>query len=322
MLTLASGESSLVVAPEHGAGVVGWMLGSTPILRRGLPQASARGDRYAMGCFPLVPYGNRIAQARFVWRGTEYRLKRNFGDQPHSIHGLGWQRAWSLAEVTPGSVALTLDHRPDESWPFAFTAFIRYSLSGPNLTVAIQMTNRHHAPAPAGIGLHPHFPKLNDPALRFEASGAWRNGPDSLPLRHGAPPAEWRHGDPRPVVHSRLDNCFTGWDGTADIVAGPASLRIESSGALRQLQVFTPSWADFFCVEPVSQIPDAINRPNLPADQAMHILEPNKTLGATIRLCPTGGSRKVEPVKLYPDGADASCLSEPHRAWSMPPRGR
>lgn len=284
MLTLASGESSLVVAPEYGAGLIGWVLGDTPILRRALAQASARGDRYAMGSFPLVPYGNRTAQARFVWRGTEYRLKRNFGDQPHSIHGLGWQRAWLLAGVTPGSVALTLDHRPDESWPFAFTAFISYSLSGATLTVEIRLTNRHDAPAPAGIGLHPHFPKLNDPALRFEATGAWQNGPDSLPLHHGTPPAEWRHAEPRPVAQSRLDNCFTGWDGTADIVAGPASLRIEASAVFGQLQVFTPSWAEFFCVEPVSHVPDALNRPDLPADQAMCVLEPDETLGGTIRL--------------------------------------
>jgi aldose 1-epimerase len=50
------------------------------------------------------------------------------------------------------------------------------------------------------------------------------------------------------------------------------------------LQVFTPSWADFFCVEPVSHSPDAINRPDLPADQAMHVLEPGAVLAGRISL--------------------------------------
>ncbi len=90
--------------------------------------------------------------------------------------------------------------------------------------------------------------------------------------------------EPRRIAESRLDNCFTGWDRTADIQAGPASLRIEASEAFRQLQVFTPSWADFFCVEPVSHMPDAVNRPDLPADQAMHVLRPNETVSGTIRL--------------------------------------
>ena len=85
-----------------------------------------------------------------------------------------------------------------------------------------------------------------------------------------------------------MDNCFTGWDGTADFQSGPASLRIEASEVFRQLQVFTPSWADFFCVEPVSHVPDALNHADLPTDQTMHILQPNETLGGTVRFTPIG----------------------------------
>ena len=291
MLTLTSGASSLVVAPEHGAGLTGWMLGRTPILRRASPQASAGGVSHAMGCFPLLPYANRMGGARFHWRGTDYALRRNFGDRQHAIHGVGWQRAWTVTEPTARSVTLTLDHQPDESWPFAFHAMIAYSLSGTALTVAMRLTNRHDAPAPAGIGLHPYFPgahnpAAHDPALCFQATGAWQNCPDSLPLRHGPTHADWRHDQPRPVGESRLDNCFTGWSGTADIQAGPASLRIEASAAFRHLQVFTPSGADFFCVEPVSHVPDALNRPDLPVEQAMHVLFPEETLMGTMRLCP------------------------------------
>jgi aldose 1-epimerase len=65
-------------------------------------------------------------------------------------------------------------------------------------------------------------------------------------------------------------------------------MRIEATEVFRQVQVFTPSWADFFCVEPVSHVPDALNHTDLPADQAMHVLEPNETLGGTVRLIPTG----------------------------------
>jgi aldose 1-epimerase len=189
----------------------------------------------------------------------------------------------------PQSAKLALDHHPDVCWPFAFQASVGYDLAAAGLTVTIELTNRHNGPAPAGIGLHPFFPRSHDPALRFEATGAWENGFDALPMRHGEPPADWLHTRPRPVTRSRLDNCFTGWDGVAEISAGPASLRIEASGAFRQLQVFTPFWADFFCVEPVSHTPDAINRSDLAEDQAMHVLEPDATLSGTIRLCPAGG---------------------------------
>ncbi|HEY0424539.1 MAG TPA: aldose 1-epimerase [Rhodopila sp.] len=288
MLSLNAGASSIVVAPELGGGLTGWIVGRTPVLRRALPQATVGGDRHALGCFPLLPYGNRIGGARFRWSGVDYALQRNFGDAPHTIHGLGWQRGWTVETSTTRSVTLRLRHDPDPTWPFAFDAEVGYNLSETALTVTIRITSRHPVPAPAGIGVHPFFPKVDAASLRFDATGVWENDAGALPLRHGPPQPGWLHRRPRFIRDSRLDNCFTGWNGSADIQAGPAGLRIEASFVFRQLQVFTPSWADFFCVEPVSHVPDAVNRPDLPPEQAMHILQPNDTLSGTVSFILTG----------------------------------
>src|SRR5579864_3946041 len=96
MLTLQSGESSVVLAPEIGGGIAGWTFGSVPLLRRPQPDAILSGDVRGLASFPLVPYSNRIAQGRFHWSGEDHMLARNFGDQPHTIHGIGWQRAWQV----------------------------------------------------------------------------------------------------------------------------------------------------------------------------------------------------------------------------------
>src|SRR3954447_8734945 len=80
MLTLRAGSNAIVVAPESGAGVVGWPHGGTAMLRRAVPGAMVAGDPNVMGWFPLVPYANRIAGGRFVWLGQEHRLAPNFGD--------------------------------------------------------------------------------------------------------------------------------------------------------------------------------------------------------------------------------------------------
>src|SRR4051812_30372193 len=272
MLTLSAGASSLVVAPEYGAGLTGWICGRAALLRRALPEASALGDSHAMALYPLLPYCNRVGQARFAWQGRECQIARNFGDSPHAIHGIGWQRPWTVAEAGPEAATLLLDHCPDPSWPFAFQAELTYSLSASGLTITLALTNRHDSAAPAGLGVHPYFPKSHDPALHFNAAGAWENGDDSLPNRPGPVHADWQHTTARSVSQSRLDNCFTGWDGAASIEAGPASLTFEASAVFRQFQVFTPHWADFFCAEPVSHIPDAVNRADLPVEQAMHVL--------------------------------------------------
>ncbi len=283
MLTLRSGPNTMVVAPEHGAGVIGWMMAGTSVLRRAVPSAAVAGNPHTMGWFPLLPYCNRIGQGRFVWQGREYDLAPNFGDNPHTIHGIGWQRPWSVESVADDRVALSLTHAADAFWPFAFRADIAYRVEPAAVAVTMAITNRHAAAAPAGLGLHPYFPKTNAAALRFDAAGVWVNGPDMLPSAQGVVPPDWDHTLARPVAPSRLDNCFTGWNGQAEILAGPASLCIDASAVFGNLQVFTPDWGDFFCVEPVTHVPDALNRPGLPPDQAMATLRPDQTLDGTIR---------------------------------------
>ena len=153
MLTLRSGESSLVLAPEIGGAIVGWTFGTVPLLRRPSPDAIVSGNVRGLACFPLVPYSNRIAYGRFHWDGTDHLMDRNFGDHPHAIHGIGWQRAWEVAAVGPASATLTLRHdaagEQVRAWPFAFAAEQRFMLTPDALHVALTLRNLHRS---AGAG--------------------------------------------------------------------------------------------------------------------------------------------------------------------------
>lgn len=53
-----------------------------------------------------------------------------------------------------------------------------------------------------------------------------------------------------------LDNCFDGWSGPARIRDEKLSLRLSSS--LTHAVVYTPRERDYFCVEPVSHVNNAI----------------------------------------------------------------
>ena len=110
MLTLQADESSLVLAPEIGGAIVGWRLGAVPLMRLPAPDAIIAGNVRGLACFPLVPFSNRIANGRFNWEDAPYTLDRNFGDHPHTIHGVGWKRAWEVAEAGASFATLTLRH--------------------------------------------------------------------------------------------------------------------------------------------------------------------------------------------------------------------
>ena len=290
MLSLRAGDASLVLAPEIGGSIFGWRLGRQEILRRATADAMMAGNAGGMACFPLIPYSNRIDRGQFRLDGQVHDLARNFGDQPHSIHGIGWQTPWLVDEAGRAGALLSLTHHANAAgagaarWPFSFRATQTFRLSEDALHVTLEIENLDPRPAPAGLGLHPFFPAALRPVLHFAADGVWTNGADGLPAAQIAMPEPWDHHEGQPVGHVALDNCFAGWRGRADIAwarPGPL-LSIEATALFRHLIVFTPPKADFFCVEPVSHMTDALNRLDV-ADHGMHILEPGQSLQGEIR---------------------------------------
>jgi len=289
MLTLQAGESSLVLAPESGGAIVGWTVGALPLLRRADPDAIMRRDAAGLAGFPLMPYSNRIAYGRFRWAGRDYELTRNHGDRPHPIHGVGWQTAWTVAEVSATTCTLALSHAATgaqrKSWPFAFDAEQRFTLTPHALRVTLAMTNRHADPAPAGLGIHPYFARAHDATLQFHAAQVWTNLAEPLPARRVPVPPEWDHTRGLRVGSAPLDNGFTGWDGTARIAwtSGGPALSIEADDTFGHLIVYTPPGEAFFCVEPVSHMTDAINRLDSAGDTGLRTLAPGETLQGEIR---------------------------------------
>lgn len=267
MLNLRAGASSLQLVPEHGGAIFDWRFAHRPVLQ------AVRG----VGCFPLVPYANRIAFGKFKSQGMAHQVPLNFGDHRHSIHGLGWQRRWAMEGSGANDARLSLTHDGFGAWPYRFTAEQYFVLRPDSLTIEIRMTNRHDTPAPAGLGLHPYFRRPAGATLRFHAATVWLNDPTALPTKQIPVPDLWNHAGGMAVGAAPLDNCFSGWDGVAHIGLGPMKLTIEASGAFRHLQVYTPEGQDFFCVEPVTHRPNGVNAAN-----GMTVLGPGETLSGTV----------------------------------------
>ena len=61
---------------------------------------------------------------------TPTPLARNFGDHPHSIHGVGWQRAWRVVAHDRASALLAFEHMAtDPGWPWPFLATQVFALT-------------------------------------------------------------------------------------------------------------------------------------------------------------------------------------------------
>jgi aldose 1-epimerase len=296
VVSIARGDMLAEVAPVAGGCVARWATvreGRTfEWLRPAAPADLARGDPLGMGSFPLVPFSNRIRDGRFRFEGRTIQLPLNFPPERHALHGHGWQTAWRVTARTDDSVEIAYD-RPAGAWPFPYRARQQIRLLDDGLAMTIALENRGSEPMPAGIGQHPYFMRTPDCRVTARVDRIWQNDAEVMPLeRHAPPPGRDPAAGIRPAAVD-CDNCFTGWDGRAEITwpEWDASLLMEATAPLRFLVFYTPPGQDYFCVEPVSHETDAFNAAAAGrTDTGTIVLAPGETIEGTTRLTPRIGS--------------------------------
>lgn len=289
-IELSHGDWRVLVCAELGGSIVGAWWRGMPVLREGGEQALAQRNVRRMGCYPLVPYSNRIGYGRFDWHGETHHLRPNFPGEPHALHGFGWQRAWRVAQSAHDQVVLSLEHDADLDWPYACTVEQRIAIDANRLSLALAITNRAACDVPAGLGWHPYFPLT--PATRLQTG--WRHmlslGTDKLPDGVRPVPASLRFDRPRALGEVLVDDCFTDWCGEAMISERASRLHVQAQD-LPAAVLFRPPGASFFAFEPVTHSNNALNFRAVPGTVPMRTVAPGATLRATMTMTMTLESR-------------------------------
>lgn len=279
MITLRSGSSEATLLPHLGGAIGSFAVAGRDILRPTPKDADSPLDAAS---FPLVPYPNRIANGRFTFGDRDYALPRNLPEFEHPLHGLGWLKQWTVDETAEASAVLSYAHKADGDWPWDWSATQRFALGDGALHVTLSVTNLSESPMPCGLGHHPYFVRYPGAALKFTAAGVWLNDAGNIPVEATSADAfgDFAEGAV-PRADSLTDNCWHGWGGSA---AWGDNI-VVSSPEGRFLHVFAPPGEDFICLEPTSQMPDALNRPDFEA-MGGKVLQPGEVqhLGMDIRV--------------------------------------
>ena len=292
---LVAGDAVVEIAPSVGGAIASFTLAGTDVLRPTPHDARAEGNVRSFACYPLVPYSNRIANARLAFDGHEHALARNFGDSPHSIHGVGWQRAWSVVSSSGSGVQLALDHDAlgdaAASWPWPFRVLQTFALErsarGATLSARLAIENAGRHAFPFGLGWHPFFPKPPGTTLAFAATHVWKSDPTQIPVTRVAVPDAWRFDPPRPLGDVELDHVFEPSTGAATIrwPARGLAVAIDADRALDRRVVFVPPGRDYLAFEPVTHMTDAFNRAERgERGTGTRLLPPGASFSCTMRL--------------------------------------
>ena len=306
MHEMIAGALRVTIDEATGGAIDSFTRGDFQILR---PVADFRLEAEhgrAVGGYPLIPYANRVAHARFSFGGEDFQLGLNFAGHPHSLHGNAWMLAWNVVSADAARVHLALDyappHAPVTQWPFAYRAELVFALDAGGLTVDISVRNDDARPFPAGIGLHPYIAREAGTLLQFDADTVWRNGGDDLPVERQAVSGHWEFSRARALEDIKIDECYAGWGGSAHVIWPARDLSLTMSGLppFDHLQLYTPPGHDYFGLEPVSNMPDAVNRMEEVSDNGLRVLAPGETLAGRVRFDVGAGLRRPGALPLDP----------------------
>jgi aldose 1-epimerase len=286
VVALRNGESEVMLCPDIGASIARYTWRGRDILRRASDAAVAGQLVRQMGVYPLVPYSNRIGNAKLIVGDQSFMLRPNFSPEPHAVHGFAWQCAWQLVASDGHSAELSLQHSPDIDWPFACETTEVVQLAENSLKLALAVKNTDHRPMPAGLGFHPYFPLTHNTQLQSEWRGVWKMGADSLPTELMPVPHDSDFRELRSVNGWKIDNCFTDWQRRALLDYGTHVVKIEANEACRNIVVYAPNdGRNFIALEPVTNINNAFAlEAKGVADTGMRMLAPGESFAISMSI--------------------------------------
>ena len=281
-LTLNNGKLQIELDPGAGGSVSKMTYGDLNILRAAPPRTGPAYDPLAYAGFPMVPFVGRIFHGTFQAGAETIALPQNFPPEPHAVHGHGWQAPWRVEAQDAERATLVYNHTAD-AWPWSYTAAQTFRAAPDGLELDMQVTNHGDTPMPAGFGWHPYFERAGA-RLTAPTTHEWFPHPETgdnapQPITPGTTLATERL-----VSELTLDTTFPLANGTMKMTWPTHGVSLESDTLFRHATIYVPDGEDYFCVEPITHAPNAVNSTLEASVTGLRWVAPGDSLSGTIKL--------------------------------------
>lgn len=246
------------------------------------------------GCFVMAPFVNRIADGRFFFEGKEYHIPLNRPQSGMAIHGFSRDRQWQVMTVSSDHAVLQ-DRVTSADHPWCYTIRLEIEICARGITLTLTLRNDGTISLPFGLGLHPFIPCDPQTTIECSVAGEFASDDRGLPIAPMRLPAHFGGGTPERVQqHRGTDLCYVDWQGQTARIDWPerdSAMTVRAGGVFRHLHLYVLTDRNVFCVEPVSHLPDAINRPALGPASAMTVLRPGESMTGSMSLSAEASGR-------------------------------
>jgi aldose 1-epimerase len=282
VLRIARGAHVMELAPHAGGRILRFSTAGADGRPRDwlkpITEAGWMSDAWPKGgCYPLVPFSNRVRGARFTAPdGTPVALS-TFPGAAHALHGFGQYAPWQVEAHRDDALVMSYLHEEGgEGWPWAFEARQTIEMTESGARLKMRIANRSPHAMPVGFGFHPYF---SAEEAELVAAVDWRHEAEIAIEPSGVPPP--RHHARDAAGYTRY---LSGWSGRAALrYTDGRTLELSAQAPLDHVVVHCPAGAGYLCVEPVSHVSDGFNllAQGLPGTGVI-VMEPDSERAASL----------------------------------------
>lgn len=224
------------------------------------------GNASQCASFIMLPWCNRLRDARFRYAGRDYQLQPSSSDGT-AIHGAVRRLPWQVESAEPTRVVTTFnsaDFPPEQiNFPFRFSGRAEFRLDRRDFVMTLTVRNEDTQPFPAGIGHHPYFVRDAANAVQLEIpcdqQFVLTNAMASEPPVPIPPELDFRAL--RPLGTKVYEHLLTDRRGNlaARLVYPQVSVSMLADPLFKHVLLYAPEGKPFYAVEPQSNTNDGYN---------------------------------------------------------------
>ena len=262
MIEIKNDFLSVGILPSIGGALSFLKYKNIDILRAGKKE-EIEANQTAM--FPMLPYTSFIQKGHFPYFGITRHVPKNCPFSQYPLHGDVWRSKLQIENQTEDSLLLSYCHNKVEGFPFSYKAFIEYKLNNNAFEITFKLENISILPMPFGMGVHPFFKRDTDTLIQFDANKIWFRGDDPILGHPYTAPSNLDFRIAKPIPANGANLSFGSWMGSFKILYPSKNICIDAQAdnTFRHLIMYVPKGKDFFCLEPVTNTPDAFNLASL-----------------------------------------------------------
>lgn len=231
------------------------------------------GSSFKGSC--LFPFANRIEDGQYYFNGQDHQLPINAVEENNSIHGLVYDKNFTVGKRISGDdyalLKLRYQTKGQAGYPFAHQIEITYRLeAGNNFSCTTKIINDDQQEIPISQGWHPYFqfPNVSIDQVELQCSAKTILELDSRNLPTGKTSNYSSFNNPKKIGATEFDSCF--YLGAEEKIVTTTlndqvnGIKVElwqkmGEKKYNYLQIYTPPHRNSIAIEPMTSAANSFN---------------------------------------------------------------